>query len=322
MKKLFTLFLLTIAHIAVNAQTFPQPGATWIFDAGFNPWVDVTTEKWEYIGETIVPNGAIKQMKVTRKIVNPGWYPGDTTITEISFRNLFFVGDTVKDITDPEEVIIANFSLQVGDSTYSPYHHSSGITMLNDNDCDYLDSLLIFQKGIVTEVGIDNQDGLSASFYKLEFRHEMGDTVSVKFSQRSLITSEYWWYTPDMNFCNIIFEAYQPSLICYYDSSMQSSPCPEISWFDNLSVGNNEQFWTGKIYPNPASDVLIITNPAYENLKAYITDIQGRKVMDNIQLSANATTTFPIENLSQGVYVLNIVLPRGRDVKERFLKIE
>ena len=82
-------------------------------------------------------------------------------------------------------------------------------------------------------------------------------------------------------------------------------PLPVVTSIESKKLSN-----TLSIYPNPASDKLIIVNPSYitENTVATIYNHIGEIVL-NQQLSANQTglTTIEIENFSNGFYTIEIV---------------
>lgn len=319
MKNLLILFALTFFGGFANAQTFPLPGATWLFQSSLNPFVDVYAEKWEYMGDSSL-NAQIKKMKVTRKTLNPGWYPMDTTIIHVGYKYLLFSGDTVKDL-DVSEAVIANFSVQAGDSLFTPFYHPLNIALLTEN-CTQMDSLLIFQKGVVSSTGTDTQDGINSRYYFLKYVGEEWDTITIKFAERSLITEAYWRNQPYTNFCGMINEASILHLECYYDNSFINIPCPQLdSWFEHLAVVEVQE-WEGKIYPNPVSDLLNVSNPMPISAKGYIADAQGRIVRKNISIESNSLTTIPIQDLPLGMYLLNMFFGDGSHIRQQFLKVE
>jgi hypothetical protein len=92
------------------------------------------------------------------------------------------------------------------------------------------------------------------------------------------------------------------------------------SYTDNNNCSNtttatlNVQICTGieqialdniRIFPNPAGDVINIYNTGNETLKADITDVNGKMVMQGISVSANANT-INLSPYSAGVYLLRL----------------
>ena len=306
--KYLLFFLSCIMHCQINnAQTFPLPGATWIFTLNNSPHQDVLAEKWEYQGnDSVVSNGIIKKIKVTAKRVNPDWYPLDSTIVSSGIRHWLFSGDTVRSVSNGYHYEICNFSLGVGDSSYTPYHNSAPSWV---NGCDPADSLLIFQKGFVTETGIDNADGVLSPYYKLRFIKEM-DSATVRFSKRSLITESYWVYPP-VNYCPIMLEdSSRWELLCYYDSQSTSGPCPEAQWFELLNLRESNNL-TANVYPNPTNDILYIRMEKFDggHLRLDILDVTGK-----LCISENITSTetdLDVKALKVGLYSYRIVGGRG-----------
>lgn len=302
--KYLLFFLSCIMHCQINnAQTFPLPGATWVFTLNNSPHQDVLAEKWEYQGnDSIVSNGIIKKIKVTRKRVNPDWYPLDSTIVSSGIRHWLFSGDTVRSVSNGYHYEICNFSLHVGDSSYTPYYDLAPSWV---NGCDPLDSLLIFQKGFVTETGTDNTDGVLSPFYKLRFIKE-SDSVTVKFTKRSLITESYWVYSI-INGCPIMInDSSKWELLCYFDSQMTSAPCPESQWFELLSVKGNNNL-TAKVYPNPTDDILYIRTEKFDGniLHLDILDVTGKLCLSkNI---SSTETALDVKQLKAGLYSYRIV---------------
>jgi hypothetical protein len=80
------LMMFLLKPQSVFSQTFPLPGATWVFKANNPPWLDDLAQMWEYEGDSIVVGGIIKKMKITVKQRNPAWYPYDTTITNDIYK--------------------------------------------------------------------------------------------------------------------------------------------------------------------------------------------------------------------------------------------
>lgn len=315
-KNTCTLVFLFIS-CASFSQTFPLSGSTWIFKSpGFNPSVDEVGEKWVYMGDSIAPNGIVKKVHATTKLVNPAWYPWDTTLVYVSYRHFLVSGDTIRDVLYPN-YILANFSVSIGDSLYSPYHHPLNEQMLIEG-CLANDSALIYQKGIVTAVGTETVDGISSSYYDLKFKREIGDSVEVRFSQRSIITQGYWCWEPYIHFCNIVFESTPTVLVCYYDDSFVSAPCSDIAWFENLSVEESES-WDLTLFPNPSSDMLLVSSKIALSGQAYITDIQGRKVGRVYPLNGTQQQAMDVSAMASGIYILKLHAEGGKQHKLRFI---
>jgi hypothetical protein len=71
-----------------------------------------------------------------------------------------------------------------------------------------------------------------------------------------------------------------------------------------------------KVYPNPASTIINLeTNTPFINADYILTDLLGKTILSGKILNEN--TTIEIENLSKGMYLLNV----GGDVKKQTFKI-
>mgnify|MGYP003604592619 CR=1 FL=1 len=73
------------------------------------------------------------------------------------------------------------------------------------------------------------------------------------------------------------------------------------------------------IYPNPANDVLNISNADFQIKQVGITDINGRAIKTIIQSIPSQETTIDVSDLSAGVYFLVINTTEGKAVK-KFVK--
>jgi len=71
-----------------------------------------------------------------------------------------------------------------------------------------------------------------------------------------------------------------------------------------------------KVYPNPASTIINLeTNTPFINADYILTDLLGKTILSGKILNGN--TTIEIENLSKGIYLLNV----GGDAKKQTFKI-
>ena len=310
MKQTITLFVLSISFISLHAQNFPRPGATWIFEMGFNPWIDAGAQKWEFVSGS----GNQKTFKVTEKFMNKFGIPG--LQTNVTYRTFTYNGDTIWDNDEPLRPI-ANFSLQVGDSAYTPYYNGSNVNTWNNCDSAYH---FISHKGVVTETGTETINGVSSRYYQLECRAESGTgTQVIKFTEASIITGGHWFrYIYSYPGCSPIIDGSGFFLRCYYDAA-NPQVCPTtVQWYETLNISENAAKWSGKIFPNPTSETLVVSNPESENVNASIADIHGRMVKNGISLKALSENSINLSGLAVGVYVLRIQYANGKTVQERF----
>jgi hypothetical protein len=321
---LFTLMLLFNFGVSkVTAQTFPLAGATWIFKENNPIWKDNLAQKWEYISDSISVDGIIKKMKVTTKVVNPEWIPFDTTTVNEEYQYFLFVGDTIWNTNDSLSPV-ANFSLQVGDSAYTPYHStfSSLYPLIMDslNNCSQEAQSLFFQKGIVVETDIEAENNINYRIYKLKFIDELGDTIIRKFSERTILTEDYWHYN------NVFFSSCSAtdfpifSFLCYKDDFSTSSTCSDIEWFESLNIGKEEQILKLEIFPNPTSEYIKIKTNNLGSFTLNVYDIIGKsKITKDIYFNGKNELILDVSGLEVGAYLVEITSNNVR-LTSRFIK--
>ena len=75
-----------------------------------------------------------------------------------------------------------------------------------------------------------------------------------------------------------------------------------------IEIATNNQNIT--IYPNPAQNEVFIAGNFAANSKASLINMLGQEVL-NLNLDSQNQTTVPLQNVSQGVYMLNILNEKG-----------
>lgn len=100
------------------------------------------------------------------------------------------------------------------------------------------------------------------------------------------------------------------------------SPDQSLLYFDDLlvsqSVLSTEDFNASKfsVYPNPANDVVTISNAANATIDAVtVSDLNGR-IVKSVKLNGEATAQVNIADLSAGVYMMNISSDKGTSTKK------
>lgn len=100
------------------------------------------------------------------------------------------------------------------------------------------------------------------------------------------------------------------------------SPDQNLLYFDDLlvsqSVLSTEDFNKSKfsVYPNPANDVVTISNAANATIDAVtVSDLNGRTVK-SVKLNGETTAQVNIADLSAGVYMMNISSDQGTSTKK------
>jgi hypothetical protein len=310
MKKLRIFCSLIFLPLFSQAQSFPVPGATWIFRYDYINYCDAQAEKYEYTGDSIVADGVIKKMKVTNKTINPHWFASDTTTVSVSYRYFLYSGDTIRNGPTVSDDLICNFSLTIGDSMYTPYCNQQNINLLNINtNCDITaDSLIVFEKGVVSAFGTFTNDGVTGRYYTLDYPFQGGGTMQTTFSERSLINEGYWRRQLDQ-LCGWRIEGGPPYLVCYFDdSTADMSICSWDSWFAHLDLFSAE-LTNIELYPNPATDILTVRSDSPEPIEARISDLNGKLIREQFQL--NSETTIDLSGFESGIYVLNLQAKDG-----------
>ncbi|MFD2551712.1 T9SS-dependent M36 family metallopeptidase [Bizionia sediminis] len=90
------------------------------------------------------------------------------------------------------------------------------------------------------------------------------------------------------------------------DFSMPDDTDPTLQNCTSLSVDQYDQSNLIKVYPNPTyNDIYIKTNTSLGPVTITITDINGRQVFSK-QADLYGTVTVPMQNLTSGMYILNI----------------
>lgn len=312
MKQLLTILLFAFLAVGTNAQTFPLPGATWYFTAD-NTSGHPYAEKLEYLGDSVAANGVYKKMLWSEKLVNPDWATNDTTYLFSGMVYYRYSGDTIfrKTYTN-EEDFICNFSLAVGDSSYTPYYSLANLAMLQPSDvgfCTAVDSALLSRKGVVSETGTETADGVTYRYYKLLYNDAAGNADSVTFSERSIITARYW-LRPVEHFCGIDWNPVLNYLLCFSDDS-SAVPCAEEDWYNHLGLDDPALAWKGEVYPNPAAGSATVTNPAPYAVTVQLTDLDGRAAGKRFEVAGNASATIDLSALANGTYIVSLQTTGG-----------
>jgi hypothetical protein len=306
----------------VKAQTFPLTGATWVFKDSTTIWTNDYAEKWEYINDSITVDGVFKKMKVTTKIVNPGWIPFDTTTVVEDYQYFLYVGDTVWKTNDSLSPL-ANFSLQVGDSAYTPYHSTFSplypLIMDSSNNCSQEVQSLFFQKGVVVDAGIETENNINYRVYELKYLDELGNVIIRKFSERTILTEGYWHSN------NVFLSSCSTtdflgfSFLCYKDDFSTVPICSDVEWFENLNI-EDEQILKLEIFPNPSSDFIKIKTNDFGSFTLNVYDVIGKsRIYKEVYFTGDNEISLDISKLEPGIYHIGLTSDNQR-ITTRFIK--
>lgn len=105
----------------------------------------------------------------------------------------------------------------------------------------------------------------------------------------------------------------------WYASGFKGGPMPSMTlrFFpaEELGVSNADKFVDATVYPNPAKDMVNIVVDNFEgNATLTLTDLSGKVVIsDNV--TVNGTVTVNTSSLTAGMYIVNMKLANGNEVK-------
>lgn len=318
MKKI-ALLIINIAFGAMcYSQSFPVAGATWIFNDLNTFMAETIASKWEYEGDSIVPNGVIKKIKVTTKYVFHDWQSEQPNWESGSFKYFLYAGDdTIWDIYDTLSPI-ADFSLQIGDSAYTGYHSVYSPfypqVLLDEYNCSQEVRDLFFQKGVVIDVGIETFDGIDSRYYKLEYQNELGETVVRKFTERSILTEGYWYYVNEYIYDCSITDNPNYVFLCYSDNYSPGDSCTDMEWFEQLSVNEYDPIKTLEIYPNPAHKNITIKASVPNSISLKVYGITGNIEIQKslVKFDMNNEVKLDVSQLNAGIYFVELIAKETR----------
>lgn len=129
----------------------------------------------------------------------------------------------------------------------------------------------------------------------------------------------------DVNFENLFFSQVAANTIHsitintttdFIEFRLESFP-GYIATYRNVSLSTQEQSLAElKIYPNPVSDQLFISNRNSEDLDIVIHDISGKQVLQKKSIEQSVD----VSNLLDGIYFLEISSNKGKRI-QKFIKI-
>lgn len=87
-----------------------------------------------------------------------------------------------------------------------------------------------------------------------------------------------------------------------------------------VGIGEVENDYAVRTYPNPVSQGLHIENPFTENLYVRLLDMQGRVVKNALLLTGKSSITIDMMGVSAGTYVLDLHLLSGKAWRQKIQK--
>lgn len=120
-------------------------------------------------------------------------------------------------------------------------------------------------------------------------------------------------------YIDTIMKYFIPRLLVAFDNI--DSTAVETADPATEPVGVHELATGGKlsIYPNPASNILVVENNAYQNItNVRVFDLSGREVLNQINVGV-ARTTLNLNELNNGLYFVTVETEAGAYIRDKVL---
>lgn len=318
----------------INAQYLPtlEEDKTWAV-SGY----DIVYFEQRYMAEIYIDGEEVyegQEYKVLRLDSELAWQKPfglireDTVSGKVWFRSHLHA-DFNEYIATSQEVLLADYSLEVGDQFYYSY-------VLGYWDDEFFIDSLLYE---VEEVGIvdgrkyvqtnsltvldDNQNWLwNNAFYINDLEYPASNQVPLRFIEGigpsfSLISQSLL----TLNSYSVMDAAYpfDPYLLCAYinDEEVWNDPFVEKCQYVlelPLLVGVEELGESVfSVHPNPATDVIQISSNVSQVVEIQLFDMAGKLWMSKSMNSA--TTKIQVDHLPQGVYLLLVQSDQYADSK-------
>ena len=133
------------------------------------------------------------------------------------------------------------------------------------------------------------------------------------------------WYQPTPAFLALLPTEIGNEIESEFDAIRNNKPAPSCYYFEACK-NNKGKISESILYPNPFKDELHIDITLEEdrNLTFYISDISG-KIIQELERNKHAykgnySTSFQLNNLSDGIYLLTIETDKGETITQRIIK--
>lgn len=90
-----------------------------------------------------------------------------------------------------------------------------------------------------------------------------------------------------------------------------SAPSIGLKAYENFAGVNEIIEVSGKVFPNPANDVVTVSVEATGNATVSVTDVTGKIVMNNSLSLPNGTADMNIDSLESGMYIFTVAFEGG-----------
>lgn len=107
----------------------------------------------------------------------------------------------------------------------------------------------------------------------------------------------------------------------WYAAGFQGGPMPSLTLdlftADEVGLKNAAKLIAANVYPNPATDIVNVVVKNYEGAATLtVTDLAGKIVISNdVAVNANGAITINTASLTAGMYIVNMKLANGNEVK-------
>ncbi len=196
----------------------------------------------------------------------------------------------------------------------------------------------VFTFGTDTPAFTDLEDVTGGSYTYLEDLQneyvyaDMEDYIMLEDNQRYLICVKiynenvYIGYDNETkyDFYQSIVERYLTPIAdgeTWYAGGFTGGPMPSLTlqFFtaDEVGLTNAEKLIAATVYPNPATDIVNVVVDNYEGAATLtVTDLAGKIVISNeVTVSANGAISINTSDLTAGMYIVNMKLANGNEVK-------
>jgi hypothetical protein len=184
-------------------------------------------------------------------------------------------------------------------------------------DCFVLPSLPIF---IYDFQGIAKTTSNEVS-WKTQFNTKCDEIVLEKSANREKDFEEVKKHTASAN-TNYVYTDETPYPVSFYRLKFIDKD-GNVAYSHTIELQNsNAEVLKHKIYPNPAHKELFVylSNSEHETVQIQLIDYHGRAVMlQNIQVSAYKPISIPLDNISNGLYILHITNSKNEQFTEKVI---
>jgi len=293
MKKSIIIFVLFSFSLIAQAQVWIDQGAIWHYK--YSGLVSGGFVKINYTKDTIIANRNCQQLVPVKYVFfadsNHVVFFGGAFSLNPEYTSVS--GDTVFYLLNNQFQVLYNFNVQPGDSW------DLGVDT-NFFKCSK-STVRVDSVGIIT---INNHN------YRWIYVNSLPNSSKIlqgRIIERFGSASGYLF--PVDNFCdsNIAVDADYMSFLCYKDTTFTQYNPTNSSCEPYLNIVSSKlaDLYLN-IYPNPANDVIFISQTGYKISAIKVFNPQGQQVITKPVKPNENTLTIAINTLSKGIYFLQL----------------